>query len=289
MELTTVKPPSRAIRAVVEAADALSVDLPALVALTARWAPLAAHASRVSPQNPTGAVYPGVRRARLGSGEKLGAAEDGTRLDRNNYAGAAIRAAVRASPGDLEGYQACHVWPNTCYDARYHTVLANLVLVPAPLVSLTDHHPDVMAALQYRAWAAFGWRPAEAAEPLQPARYPTRWRAPDQPTEKEAAPRPSRTAPPIAPQRVETAPPPVLRVASPLRATGATAPPAGSQRDVMRALWKRYRPDEGAVVTAYAAAEHRGEVARTSNDRRVSAEDYARRLLYDGLAKGWLR
>lgn len=60
------------------------------------------------------------------------------------------------------------------------------------------------------------------------------------------------------------------------------------QRDVMRRIWERCRPDEELAVREYAAAEQRGEVQRSSNSHDWSAEKYARALLNDGLRKGWL-
>ncbi len=62
-----------------------------------------------------------------------------------------------------------------------------------------------------------------------------------------------------------------------------------TQRDVMRQAWARFGPDEERTITAYARAELAGIAPRESNTRGETAEDYARRLLYDGLAKGWLR
>jgi hypothetical protein len=61
-----------------------------------------------------------------------------------------------------------------------------------------------------------------------------------------------------------------------------------SQRDVMREVWRKYRPDEDAAVRAYARREDSGEVPRASNRYDLSAEQYARALLSDGLRKGWL-
>lgn len=68
-------------------------------------------------------------------------------------------------------------------------------------------------------------------------------------------------------------------------------PSAGraSQRDVMRSVWARFGPDEARVVAAYAVEERAGTAPRASNTRGETAEEYARRLLYDGIAKGWLR
>ena len=71
------------------------------------------------------------------------------------------------------------------------------------------------------------------------------------------------------------------------RGDGAAAAPA-RQRDVMRRLWAIYGPDEVRVTREYATAERRGEVGRARNTYNLSPEDYARRLLADGIKKGWL-
>jgi hypothetical protein len=61
-----------------------------------------------------------------------------------------------------------------------------------------------------------------------------------------------------------------------------------SQRDVMRAIYRRCRPDEDAIIREYAAAERRGEVSRGSNEYDMSPEVYASRLLEDARKKGWI-
>lgn len=61
-----------------------------------------------------------------------------------------------------------------------------------------------------------------------------------------------------------------------------------SQRDVMRAIWARCAPDEERTIREYATAEHRGDVPRKQNTSGLTSEQYARALLADGLAKGWL-
>jgi hypothetical protein len=66
----------------------------------------------------------------------------------------------------------CHVWPETCYDVRYHTSLANLVLLPAPLAGLSDHHKAVAECLRYRSYELFGWYPEEVSAPVKPLGYP---------------------------------------------------------------------------------------------------------------------
>ena len=61
-----------------------------------------------------------------------------------------------------------------------------------------------------------------------------------------------------------------------------------SQRDKMRELFQKNAGDEERTVSAYAAAERAGEVSRRSNDYALNAEEYARRLLSDGVRKGWI-
>ena len=62
----------------------------------------------------------------------------------------------------------------------------------------------------------------------------------------------------------------------------------GEQRDLMRSLWVQYAGDTDRAVHEYAAAEDAGRVPRRSNSSGMSSLDYARRLLADGLKKGWL-
>jgi hypothetical protein len=52
--------------------------------------------------------------------------------------------------------------------------------------------------------------------------------------------------------------------------------------------YNRCSGDEEDIVREYPAAERRGEVPRDFNELDLSPEDYARRLLYDGLKKGWI-
>lgn len=61
------------------------------------------------------------------------------------------------------------------------------------------------------------------------------------------------------------------------------------QRDMLRKLVERYGSDDSILIRAYAAAERRGEVERKSNDKGISAEDYARALIADARRKGWAR
>ena len=61
-----------------------------------------------------------------------------------------------------------------------------------------------------------------------------------------------------------------------------------SQRDLMRSLYGRYRKDTHKACREYALAEDRGEVIRKSNKRKMTSLEYARRLLHDGIRKGWI-
>jgi hypothetical protein len=71
--------------------------------------------------------------------------------------------------------------------------------------------------------------------------------------------------------------------------SAARATRLGTQRDVMRALFQRHAGDSELVISAYAAAERKGEAPRASNNSGLKPEEYARALLNDGLRKGWVR
>lgn len=252
--------------AVRAAAERLGLHLSALVAEVALWVPPEIQRRYVSTENPSGAVYPQVRRARQGSGERPGSVVDGIRLDRNTYANSAIREALGGRGKALAGYQACHVWPKTCYDARYHTALANLVLVPSPLVSLTDHDPDVIGALKFRAFELYGWHPAQEQPPVRPPDYPGGWREPSIPASEHRRRVPSGRATEAPAARLD----------------------GDGQRVVMQRLWRRFGGDKDKVLRAAAEALRSGEMRWRSNRLNQSAEEYAYRLWLDGTKKGWL-
>ena len=56
----------------------------------------------------------------------------------------------------------------------------------------------------------------------------------------------------------------------------------------MRELFRQYKKNETRIITAYADAEKSGIVTRKSNIQSISAEQYARALLQDGIRKGWI-
>lgn len=146
--------------------DGLKIDLPALVAGCAFWSPVNAAATK--------AVRPDVRRARAGE-ERRKRTSEGILLDDNTAANKVAKAMV-SHLGKFEGFAVCHIWPQTCYDPRYHTMPANLVLLPRELAGLTDHNRAVQQCLQYRGWELYGWYPEGQAQPVKPDNYPENWR-----------------------------------------------------------------------------------------------------------------
>ena len=87
----------------------------------------------------------------------------------------------------------------------------------------------------------------------------------------------------IAPPSEESLPSRAIEVGrSPADAT------RGSQRAIMQRLFVEHGRDVERVVAAYADAERAGRAVRSSNNSRLSPEQYARALLSDGLRKGWL-
>lgn len=77
----------------------------------------------------------------------------------------------------IKNYHACHIWADSCYDEKYHTCIANLVLIPAPLAGLSDYHPEIAKILKYRAYELFNWYFGESP-PIKPIKYPSLWKEP---------------------------------------------------------------------------------------------------------------
>lgn len=153
-----------------------------VVAETSLWASPVVHQFLVQ-HTGTAALYPHIRRYKPHT-EKVGIGIDGVRLDNNSYANQAIKVAIGVDRSNLVSFETCHIWPNTCYDERFHTAIANLVLLPRAIASLSDYDPEVQAALQYRAYELYDWYPAGEAVPVRPPMYPTFWREPFAPPPK---------------------------------------------------------------------------------------------------------
>jgi hypothetical protein len=152
-----------------KAANELGIDLVRLVAKAAIWAdPNVVRARREI--HPHAALFSDYRRGK--KGEKRGDVINGERIDDNTKANLAIKIAVFGSTKPCRHFHVCHVWPETCYDVRYHTSLPNLVLLPSALASLSDHHKDVASALRYRSFELFSWHPEEVPQPEKPLHYP---------------------------------------------------------------------------------------------------------------------
>jgi hypothetical protein len=111
------------------------------------------------------------RRAKANEKRRVNDPNDPTAiLDDNTYANKAIKYAIcedlkkygiSVSINDFSKneFEACHIWDETCYNKKYHTSVANLVLLPRSLASLTDHCDAVKKLLQYEAWRRFGFKP----------------------------------------------------------------------------------------------------------------------------------
>jgi hypothetical protein len=153
-----------------DVAMSLGIDLIALVAGSSYWAPCT--------EDIKAPVRPEVRRAKRGEGH--GKMPNGAVLDDNTIANEKFKRAL-SHLGKFRGFTVCHIWPGTTYDTRYHTVLANLVLLPRSLSSLTDHHDGIAKCLQYRSWELYRWHPDGKEQPSKPEGYPENWRPPSQP------------------------------------------------------------------------------------------------------------
>ncbi|PAW68289.1 MAG: hypothetical protein B9S34_03015 [Opitutia bacterium Tous-C1TDCM] len=56
----------------------------------------------------------------------------------------------------------------------------------------------------------------------------------------------------------------------------------------MRLLFVHHKGNEAAIISEYVIAEREGKVLRNSDTNAMSPEDYAKRLLQDGIRKRWL-
>jgi hypothetical protein len=170
--------PADGLALLLAAEQATGTDVVALVAAAAVWANPLVH-SELLTKNPLGLWYPGLRRCRKGADEKKGQVVGGVRLDDNTYASFALKNALPLGPRNYLNYSVCHIWRDSCYDEQCYTSIANLVLIPSPLMSLTDFHPGLEDALKYRSWELYHWCPPDDAMPLRPNRYPVSWRLPE--------------------------------------------------------------------------------------------------------------
>jgi hypothetical protein len=163
------------------AAERHQIHLNVLVAETSLWAHPEVH-KRILRESGGATMFPNVRRARTAKGEKRGQVINGIRLDDNSYANMAIKRAVGLGRDGVEGFETCHIWPRTCYDERFHTAIANLVLLPRALAGLSDHDLEIQSSLQYRAYELYSWYPDGVDAPKKPEFYPLEWRGPELPT-----------------------------------------------------------------------------------------------------------
>jgi len=160
-----------------EALGQLKIDLRPLVAVCGYWSPIEAFKQLVG-ENGFGVWYVQVKRHKLGESGEIGREQDGVRHDNNTYANTAIKQACGFKKSELDGYEACHIWSKSTYDIRYHTCLANLVLLPRTLAGISDHFEPLSVALRYRAFQLYGWKPEEEKDPIKPEGYPSLWSSP---------------------------------------------------------------------------------------------------------------
>jgi hypothetical protein len=191
-----VRPKIAASELLFEAVKRYDIHLSLLVADTGLWVNPEFH-NRLVRDTGSAAMFPKVRRARIGQGEHRGQIVDGVRFDDNSYANVAIKRAAGLGKS-AEGFEACHIWPLTCYDERYHTAIANIVLLPRALAGLSDHAIEIQTALQYRAFELYGWFPKDVPQPVKPEFYPSNWREPQPDTVSVRMPPTASTSPQLA-------------------------------------------------------------------------------------------
>jgi hypothetical protein len=167
-----------------EAMDRYNINFFPLVAAISFWAHPEAYklllednGERGFRQN--GAFYPHVRRARTNHGEerRQWVRNRTILLDDNTYANKAIKKMIGVS-GNIKHFETCHIWPDSAYNEGTHTAIANLVLLPEDLASLTDHNEEMQDVLKYRSYELYNWRPKNKSIPKKPKSYPSNWKEP---------------------------------------------------------------------------------------------------------------
>ncbi|KAF0093025.1 MAG: hypothetical protein E1N59_3215 [Puniceicoccaceae bacterium 5H] len=123
----------------------------------------------------SGPVFPSVR-ARARRGKRLEEV-DGVMLDDNTTPRwALLWSHGYSATGHPSGWVVAHVWEDADNVSSY-TNLANLVLVPEPLSSLTDKRGPLVPFLRYHADQVYNWRPTDSDAPECPSGYrKLRWR-----------------------------------------------------------------------------------------------------------------
>jgi hypothetical protein len=159
-----------------EALHHLGIDLSVLIASVAIWANPEVF-NILKNENGLGVYYPKVRRFKAGQGENKGQIINGIRLDDNTYANFAIKKSI-GHDREAFHFTTSHIWPDSCYDHRYHTCIANIVLIPKSISGLSDHDQHVIQCLKYRSFELYKWHPIEEQPPTKPLRYPEKWRNP---------------------------------------------------------------------------------------------------------------
>lgn len=131
-------------------------DLIKLIATTSLWAPPVVVEKLFSEENnPTASWYKNTRRLRVRDKEIKNTFKEGIYLDDNTKANIAIKAAVGLKKP--KNFATCHIYDNSTYDCRYHTAIPNLVLIPRPIYSLTDHLEECKDFLKYYSFTRYGF------------------------------------------------------------------------------------------------------------------------------------
>lgn len=154
----------------------LKINIGELIAKTAIWAPRELHDACKK-----GCCY-AKSKVRRRKPKELGSCDSQNpqiKLDSNNYPNSQMKRMAKSYYGiAVKEYHVCHLWERTCYDPRFHTCYANLVMLPSALASLTDYDDWVQDVLKYRAWELYRWYPEESSQPKKPKNYPEDWAYP---------------------------------------------------------------------------------------------------------------
>ena len=117
-------------------------------------------------------VYPKTRRKR--GKEKRGQIIDGIRLWNNEPAQKAIWLALDKKKEQIYNSHVCHIYKNSVPDPTHFTNLANMIILPKCLASLSEWEP-ITKILKYHSYKTYGYTGPENNIPSVPPYYPDSW------------------------------------------------------------------------------------------------------------------
>ena len=156
-----------------EVCESMNIKLEDLIAKTAIFA-CEDSVNKIVSQYGNALMYPNLRR-KSGKEEKRRTFIGDVCLDDNTYVNRSFKAGFENIT--FENYTVCHIWAKVKEIDAFSEV-RNLALIPSGLHALSDHFPNIIDILKFRAFKLYKWWPKEENCPQTPSYYPAddKWR-----------------------------------------------------------------------------------------------------------------